>query len=220
VTGDDPAQVHHAMARAVDEALDRIATTQGAARADGAAERAHWPVIVLRTPKGWTGPAEVDGEPVEGTWRAHQVPLAGVRENPEYLKQLETWLRSYRPQELFGPDGRPTADVLVCLPDGAKRLGSTAHANGGLLVRDLPLRPLDDFAVPVEKPGTTLHGPTRVLGDLLAQVMTDTGSRRDFRVVGPDETASNGLQAVIHAAARPGRPGHCRSTKTWTRMAG
>ncbi|MEV2216126.1 phosphoketolase family protein [Streptomyces sp. NPDC050997] len=202
VSGDDPIQVHQAMARAFDDALDRIAAMRQTAREAGLAERVHWPVVVMRTPKGWTGPADVDGVPVEGTWRAHQVPLAEVRENRGHLHQLETWLRSYRPRELFGADGRPVADVLACVPDGARRLGATPHANGGLLVRDLPVRSLDDFAVPVDKPGTTLHEPTRVLGDLLAQVMKDTGGRRDFRLVGPDETASNRLQAVFDVSGK------------------
>ncbi|NUT24327.1 MAG: phosphoketolase family protein, partial [Streptomyces sp.] len=202
VTGDDPAAVHRAMALALDEALDRIALMQRSAREGGVAERVHWPLIVLRTPKGWTGPAEVDGLPVEGTWRAHQVPLAAVRENPEHLRQLEAWLRSYRPEELFHPDGRPVADVLACVPDGPRRLGATPHANGGLLVRDLPIRSLDSFAVPVDKPGATLHEPTRILGELLHQVMKDTRARRDFRLVGPDETASNRLQAVFDASGK------------------
>ncbi|GGW62889.1 phosphoketolase family protein [Streptomyces caelestis] len=202
VSGDDPATVHRAMAQAMDTALDRIAEAQRAAREEGVTERPHWPVIVLRTPKGWTGPAEVDGEPVEGTWRSHQVPLAGVHDNPEHLRQLEAWLRSYRPEELFDAEGRPVADVLACVPEGSRRLGATPYANGGLLVRDLPIPSLDDFAVPVDKPGTTLHEPTRVLGDLLAQVMRDTADRRDFRLVGPDETASNRLQAVFDASGK------------------
>ncbi|GAX56499.1 phosphoketolase family protein [Streptomyces olivochromogenes] len=202
VTGDDPHEVHRAMADAFDRALDSIALMQRTAREDGAAERVRWPVIVLRTPKGWTGPAEVDGLPVEGTWRAHQVPLAAVRENPEHLRQLETWLRSYRPEELFDAEGRPVADVLACVPDGSKRLGGTPHANGGLLVRDLPIPSLDRYAVPVDKPGATLHEPTRVLGDLLEQVMKDTSQRRDFRLVGPDETASNRLGAVFGASGK------------------
>ncbi|WP_037821602.1 phosphoketolase family protein, partial [Streptomyces sp. NRRL S-146] len=202
VTGDDPATVHRAMAEAMDTALDRIAAAQRAAREDGVTDRPHWPVIVLRTPKGWTGPAEVDGEPVEGTWRAHQVPLSGVRDNPDHLRQLESWLRSYRPEELFDAEGRPVADVLACVPDGTRRLGATPYANGGLLVRDLPIPSLDQFAVPVDKPGTTLHEPTRVLGDLLARVMSDTADRRDFRLVGPDETASNRLQAVYGASGK------------------
>ncbi|MER5653239.1 phosphoketolase family protein, partial [Streptomyces sp. NPDC002131] len=208
VSGDDPAEVHRAMAAALDEALDRIALMQRTAREDGVTERAHWPMIVLRTPKGWTCPAEVDGVQVEGTWRAHQVPLARVRENPEHLRQLEEWLRSYRPEELFGAEGRPVADVLACVPDGVKRLGATPHANGGLLLQDLPLPSLDDFAVPVDKPGATLHEPTRVLGDLLARVMKDTGGRRDFRLVGPDETASNRLQAVLDVSGKAWQAEH------------
>ncbi|MEU6518622.1 phosphoketolase family protein [Streptomyces sp. NPDC046978] len=202
VAGDDPVQVHRALAQAFDEALDRIALLQRTAREEDVTQRPHWPMIVLRTPKGWTGPAEVDGVPVEGTWRAHQVPLAGVRENPEHLRQLEAWLRSYRPEELFDTDGRPCADVLACVPDGARRLGATPYANGGLLVRELPIASLDDFAVPVDKPGATLHEPTRVLGGLLEQIMKDTTARRDFRLVGPDETASNRLEAVFGATGK------------------
>ncbi|MFC9633566.1 phosphoketolase [Streptomyces mirabilis] len=202
VAGDDPHEVHRALAAAFDRALDSIALMQRTAREDGVPERVRWPMIVLRTPKGWTGPAEVDGVPVEGTWRAHQVPLAAVRENPEHLRQLETWLRSHRPEELFDAEGRPAADVLACVPDGSKRLGATPHANGGLLVRDLPIPSLDRYAVPVDKPGATLHEPTRVLGDLLEQVMKDTSHRRDFRLVGPDETASNRLGAVFGATGK------------------
>ncbi|MBW5420769.1 phosphoketolase [Streptomyces sp. BG9H] len=196
VAGDDPLTVHHTMAEAMDKALDRIAALQRAARGGGAHSRHRWPVIVLRTPKGWTGPRFVDGEPVENTWRAHQVPLSGVRENPDHLRQLEQWLRSYRPDELFDADGGPTGEVLAWVPEGERRLGATPHANGGLLSRPLPLPPLERFAVTVDKPGTTLHEPTRVAGELLAQVMADTAGRRDFRVVGPDETESNRLGAL------------------------
>ncbi|WP_274563909.1 phosphoketolase [Streptomyces spiramyceticus] len=202
VSGDDPLRVHEAMAAAMDQALDDIARIQHAARKEGATERPRWPVIVLRTPKGWTGPAEVDGAPVEGTWRAHQVPLAGVRENAGHLAQLEQWLRSYRPEELFDEAGRPRPEVLACVPDGDRRLGATPHANGGLLVRDLPIAPLERFAVPVDKPGSSTHEPTRVLGNLLAQIMKDSAGHRDFRVVGPDETASNRLDAVFDATGK------------------
>ncbi|NEB74451.1 phosphoketolase family protein [Streptomyces sp. SID14478] len=202
VEGDEPAQVHQAMAGALDRALDLITDHQRAARTGEAATPVRWPMIVLRTPKGWTGPAEVDGLPVENTWRAHQVPLPGVRENPEHLAQLESWLRSYRPEELFDADGRPTPDVLACVPEGSKRLGSTSYANGGLRLRALPLPSLDAFAVPVDKPGTSLHAPTEVLGDLLARVMADTARERNFRLVGPDETASNRLQAVYAATGK------------------
>ena len=203
VTGDDPHTVHRAMAAAMDTAIDRIHAAQQQARtADGERQRVHWPMIVLRTPKGWTGPAVVDGLPVEGTWRAHQVPLDGIHENPEHLAQLEAWLRSYRPEELFDADGRPTARVLAGIPDGERRLGANPHANGGLLLRELPIAELERFAVTIDKPGSTLHEPTRVLGDLLEQVMADTAARRDFRLVGPDETASNRLQAVYHASGK------------------
>ncbi|MER7913511.1 phosphoketolase family protein [Streptomyces sp. NPDC096068] len=202
VTGDAPRRVHRAMAAAMDTALDRIRDIQRGARDGGSSERPRWPVIVLRTPKGWTGPAEVDGLPVEGTWRSHQVPLPGVRENAEHRAQLEAWLRSYRPEELFGDDGAPSARVLACVPDGERRLGATPHANGGLLRRDLPVPPLERFAVAVEEPGATRHEPTGVLGDLLEAVMAATADRRDFRLVGPDETASNRLQAVYGASGK------------------
>ncbi|MFJ9573168.1 phosphoketolase family protein [Streptomyces bacillaris] len=202
VTGDDPATVHRAMAAAMDTAADRIAAHQRAAREDGATERPRWPMIVLRTPKGWTGPEEVDGLPVENTWRSHQVPLPGVRENPAHLRQLEAWLRSYRPGELFDADGRPTEQVLACVPEGTARLGSTPYANGGLLLRALPLPALEDHAVRVDRPGSALHSPTQVLGGLLEAVMAATAGRRDFRVVGPDETASNRLQDLYRATGK------------------
>ncbi|HBF81738.1 MAG TPA: phosphoketolase [Streptomyces sp.] len=202
VEGDDPGTVHRALAAAMDLALDRIAGHQRAARTEGATERPRWPMIVLRTPKGWTGPKEVDGLPVEGTWRSHQVPLSGVRDNPGHLRELEEWLRSYRPGELFDSSGRPTEQVLRCVPEGASRLGATPYANGGLLLRDLPVPPLTDHAVRVDKPGTVMHEPTRVLGGLLEDVMAATADRRDFRVVGPDETASNRLDALYGATGK------------------
>ncbi|MCX5158179.1 phosphoketolase family protein [Streptomyces sp. NBC_00053] len=202
VGGDEPIGVHRAMAAAMDLAVDRIRELQAAARTGGDTRRPHWPMIVLRTPKGWTGPVEVDGVPVEGTWRAHQVPLPGVRDDQEHLRQLEEWMRSYRPEELFDASGRPTPQVLACVPEGDARLGSTPYANGGLLLRDLPIPPLDDHAVRVDRPGTVLHEPTRVLGGLLEAVMAATAERRDFRVVGPDETASNRLDALYGATAK------------------
>ncbi|MEU7581066.1 phosphoketolase family protein [Streptomyces sp. NPDC041068] len=202
VSGDDPRRVHQAMAKAMDQALDRIAALQKAARGGGAHGRARWPMIVLRTPKGWTGPAAVDGLRVEGTWRSHQVPLSGVRENPDHLAQLEDWLRSYRPHELFDAHGGPSPQVLACVPEGRRRLGATPYANGGVLTRPLPVPPLERFAVPVDKPGTTLHEPTRIAGGLLAQVMADTARRRDFRVMGPDETESNRLGALFEVTGK------------------
>ncbi|MFI9626052.1 phosphoketolase [Streptomyces sp. NPDC052042] len=202
VGGDDPLTVHRAMAAAMDRAVDRVQEIQSAARGGATAERPHWPMIVLRTPKGWTGPAEVDGMPVEGTWRSHQVPLPGVRDNPDHLRQLEAWMRSYRPQELFDASGRPTAQVLGCVPGGDARLGATPYANGGLMLRELPIPPLEEFAVAVDEPGTVLHEPTRVLGGLLEAVMAATAERRDFRVMGPDETASNRLDDLYGATGK------------------
>ncbi|MEF3114892.1 phosphoketolase family protein [Streptomyces chrestomyceticus] len=199
VTGSDPAQVHRDMAAAMDTALLRIHEAQRAAREGEERARPRWPMIVLRTPKGWTGPDEVDGAPVEGTWRAHQVPLSGVRDNPDHLRQLEGWLRSYAPGELFDGEGRPVDRVLACVPDGDRRLGSSPHANGGRLVRTLPLPDPEKYAVPVDKPGTRMHEPTRVLGGLLRDLMERTADRRDFRLFGPDETASNRLQDVYDA---------------------
>ena len=202
VAGGDPAGVHRAMAEAMDTALEQIRSIQTAARLQRHTGRPRWPMIVLRTPKGWTGPVEVDGLPVEGTWRAHQVPLPEVRDNPAHLQQLEEWLRSYRPEELFDDDGRPRPHVLAAVPDGHLRLGTNPHANGGLLLRDLPTPPLEDYAVAVDTPGTIRHEPTAVLGHLLRQVIADTAERRDFRLVGPDETTSNRLQAVYQASGK------------------
>ncbi|MFD5139762.1 phosphoketolase [Streptomyces sp. NPDC058378] len=202
VEGDEPSAVHRALAAALDLAVDRIDACQRAARSEGVTVRPTWPMIVLRTPKGWTGPEEVDGLPVENTWRAHQVPLPGVRDDPGHLRQLEEWMRSYRPEELFDSEGRPTAQVLECVPEGAARLGSTPYANGGQLLRDLPIPPLEDHAVRVDTPGTVLHEPTRVLGGLLRDVMAATADRRDFRVVGPDETESNRLGALYGATGK------------------
>ncbi|MCF6524390.1 phosphoketolase [Streptomyces sp. JJ36] len=201
--GTPHARVHRDMASAMDGALDRIAGIQRAARADNTGgERPHWPVIVLRTPKGWTGPADLDGLPVEDTWRAHQIPLPGVREDPERLRLLERWLRSYGPGELFDDRGRPVEQVLSCVPDGDRRLGAGAHANGGRLLRPLPLPELEPHAVPVQRPGTTAHEPTRVLGGLLGELLSATAGRRDFRVFGPDETDSNHLDGVYGASPR------------------
>ncbi|MFE2034803.1 phosphoketolase [Streptomyces scopuliridis] len=202
VTGDEPLAVHRAMAATMDRALDRIAQIQRDAREGRTTDRPYWPVIVLRTPKGWTGPREVDGLPVEGTWRAHQVPLSGVRDNPEHLRMLQAWLRSYRPEELFDAMGAPDPSVLDCVPAGTRRLGANPHANGGLLLRDLPVPPLERHAVRVDKPGTVLREPTRVLGSLLESVMEATAGRRDFRVFGADETASNRLEALYEATAK------------------
>ncbi|NUP51718.1 MAG: phosphoketolase family protein [Catenulispora sp.] len=208
VDGDDPEILHRVMADALDAALAAIRAIQAGARTPGQHDDAGlpaWPVLVLRTPKGWTGPKDVDGVPIEGTWRSHQVPLPGVRENPDHLRQLETWLRSYRPQELFDAEGHPKPEILACVPEGTRRIGANPHANGGLLLRSLRLPDIADYAIAVSKPGESLHEPTRVLGGWLRDVLTadaKTGGSGTFRVFGPDETASNHLDDVFEVTDR------------------
>ena len=197
VAGDDPAAVHHRLAEVLDAVFDEIADIQERARRTGDRSRPQWPMIVLRTPKGWTGPKEVDGLPVEGTWRSHQVPLADVRTHPSRLAELERWLRSYRPDELFGPDGAPRAEVAAGAPQGSRRMSASPHANGGALLRDLVLPDFRRYAVPVPTPGTTTAEPTRVLGELLRDVMAANEEHANFRVFGPDETESNRLGALL-----------------------
>jgi xylulose-5-phosphate/fructose-6-phosphate phosphoketolase len=201
VEGDDPARMHREMAATLDRALDRIAEIQRAARA-GETGRPRWPMIVLRTPKGWTGPKEVDGLPAEGSFRSHQVPLAQIRTRPEHLAELETWMRSYRPEELFDPDGALIAELAELAPEGDRRMGANPHANGGLLLRDLRLPDFRDYAVDVPAPATTRAEATRVLGEFLRDAMRLDGERRSFRLFGPDETASNRLDAVFEATER------------------
>jgi xylulose-5-phosphate/fructose-6-phosphate phosphoketolase len=195
VSGDDPEMVHQALAAALDEALDRIAEVKASSNG-----RPRWPMLVLRTPKGWTGPGEVDGVQVEGTFRAHQVPLAALAERPDHLAALEAWMRSYRPEELFGDDGAPLPELTALAPDGEKRMGASPHANGGILLRDLRLPDFRDYAVPVTAPAAGSSEPTRVLGGWLRDVMRE--NPRTFRVMGPDETASNRLGALFEATDR------------------
>jgi xylulose-5-phosphate/fructose-6-phosphate phosphoketolase len=200
VAGDDPATVHRQLADTLDRALDEIGAIQRAARAGQRTERARWPMIVLRTPKGWTGPREVDGVPVEGTWRAHQVPLTDVRTNPTRLAALEAWLRTYRPDELFDGDGRPRPVLDPVIPAGERRMSANPRANGGVLLRDLVLPDFRDYAVDVPAPGATTSEATRVLGTWLRDVIV--ANPRTFRLFGPDETASNRLSAVFEATNR------------------
>jgi xylulose-5-phosphate/fructose-6-phosphate phosphoketolase len=195
VAGDEPEAVHQAFAAALDDALDEIREIQRAAREDGVTARPRWPMLVLRTPKGWTGPKEVDGLPVEGTWRSHQVPITDVREKPDHLRLLEDWLHSYRPEELFGDDGRLVPELAELPPRGDRRMSANPHANGGALLRDLVLPDFRDYAVEVPEPGTTLSEATRVLGTFLRDVVTANGD--NFRIFGPDETASNRLGDVF-----------------------
>jgi len=197
VEGDDPRVLHPIMAETLDSALDEIREIQHAARSRGTSARPAWPVIVLRTPKGWTGPKEVDGLPVEGTWRAHQVPLAGLREKPEHLQMLESWMRSYRPEELFDAHGSPVAEIVGLAPRAERRMGANPHANGGLLLRALHVPQIRAYAVQVDEPGGVEAEATRVLGNFLRDVMERNLDARNFRVFGPDETASNRLTALF-----------------------
>jgi xylulose-5-phosphate/fructose-6-phosphate phosphoketolase len=200
VEGSDPAAMHQLMAATLDEVSDEIAEIQRRAREHGDEERPRWPMIVMRTPKGWTGPKIVDGLPVEGTFRAHQVPLAEVRTNPAHLAQLEEWMRSYRPEELFDESGALRAELAALSPVGDRRMGANPHANGGLLLRELELRDFRRYGVPVPAPGTTFDEATRVLGGFLRDVMLDNAD--NFRVMGPDETVSNRLGALLEATDR------------------
>ncbi len=202
VSGDDPAAVHRAMADTLDEVLDEIATIQARAREDGVVDRPRWPMIVLRTPKGWTGPREVDGLRVEGTWRSHQVPLTAVRTDAGHRDQLESWLRSYRPEELFDDDGRLVPELAALVPVGDRRMGANPHANGGLLLTDLRLPDFRDHAVDVPAPGQVRAEATRAMGRFLRDVFTANAEQRNFRLVGPDETASNRLDAVYEATGK------------------
>jgi xylulose-5-phosphate/fructose-6-phosphate phosphoketolase len=201
VSGDDPDSVHQQMAAALEAALDEISSIQRAARSQaGTSRRPAWPMIVLRTLKGWTGPKTVDGQPVEGTFRAHQVPVTDFQAKPDHLRILEDWMRSYRPEELFDESGRLIPELAALAPRGRRRMSANPHANGGELLDDLNLPDFRAYAVPVQKPGTTTSEATRVLGGYLRDVIRDNPD--NFRIMGPDETASNRLQAVFEATNR------------------
>jgi xylulose-5-phosphate/fructose-6-phosphate phosphoketolase len=202
VEGDDPEVMHRLMADALDAVLDEVREIQNDARSRGFTARPRWPMIVLRTPKGWTGPKEVDGLPVEGTWRSHQVPLANLREKPQHLGALEQWLRSYRPEELFDDAGRPVPEITGLAPRGERRMGANPHANGGLLLQGLRIPDFRRYAVDVSQPGTVTGEATRTLGEFLRDVMEENLEARNFRIFGPDETASNRLGAVFEVTDR------------------
>jgi len=204
VAGDEPEAVHQQLAATLDQVVDEIDAIQSVARAEGAdaAKGLHWPMIVLRTPKGWTGPVEVGGLPVEGLWRAHQVPLAAPKSDPEQLAQLDEWLRSYRPDELFDADGAPRPEVVGWLPQGERRMSASPHANGGRLLRPLELPDMRVHAVEVDKPGQARAEATRVLGHYLRDVFELNEPYANFRLFGPDETASNRLDAVYEVTPK------------------
>jgi xylulose-5-phosphate/fructose-6-phosphate phosphoketolase len=200
VEGREPFAMHEQMAATLDAVLDEIARIQRLARARKTADRFPWPMIVLKTPKGWTGPREVDGLPVEGTYRAHQVPLTAVRDNPKHLAMLEAWMRGYRPEELFGKDGAPIPELRAQAPAGDRRMSANPHANGGALLRDLVLPDFREYAVEVPRPGGSTAEATRVLGEFLRDVIR--ANPKNFRLFGPDETASNRLSDVFDATDR------------------
>jgi xylulose-5-phosphate/fructose-6-phosphate phosphoketolase len=199
VSGDDPARVHQELAAVLDEVMDDIRAIKAAAP-DSAPSRPRWPMIVLRTPKGWTGPKEVDGLPTEGTFRSHQVPLAGLRDNPEHVRMLEEWLRSYRPDELFTEEGALRPEIAALAPRGEHRMSANPHANGGALLRELDRPDIRRYAVDVERPGSTFSEATRVLGSYLRDVVR--ANQDNFRIMGPDETASNRLSNVFEVTDR------------------
>jgi xylulose-5-phosphate/fructose-6-phosphate phosphoketolase len=200
VEGDDPELVHQQLAATMDAVTGQIRANWRRARAEGDVTRPAWPAIILKTPKGWTGPKEVDGHPVEGTWRAHQVPMAEVRTNPGHRALLESWMRSYHPEELFDPAGTLIPELAALAPAGTRRMSANPHANGGLLLRGLNLPDFRDYAVPVERPGSTDSEATRVLGVWLRDAVTANPST--FRLFGPDETESNRLGAVYEVTGK------------------
>jgi xylulose-5-phosphate/fructose-6-phosphate phosphoketolase len=203
VQGSEPMAMHRAMADTLDTVWERIETIQRRARSgEGPAGHPRWPMIVLRSPKGWTGPKEVDGKKVEGFWRSHQVPIASVRDHPARIVELEHWMKSYQPQELFEPNGALKPDLATLAPDGTRRMGANPHVNGGLLRRELRLPDYRDYALAVPEPGAALGEATRVMGAFLRDVMRLSDGERNFRLMGPDETASNRLDDVFEATDR------------------
>ena len=202
VEGHEPELMHQAMAAALDEIVAEIRAIQSDARTNGFHKRPKWPMIVLRSPKGWTGPKELDGKKVEGTFRAHQVPLDAVRERPDELQMLADWMRSYRPEELFDDHGTLHAEYAELAPEGALRMGANPHANGGLLLRDLALPDFTSYAVDVPEPGTTEAEATRVMGVFIRDVLKLNAESKNFRIVSPDETASNRWNAVFDVTNR------------------
>jgi xylulose-5-phosphate/fructose-6-phosphate phosphoketolase len=202
VAGDEPEAMHEQMATACDAIFDEIEEIQRTARCGGAVSRARWPMLVLTTPKGWTGPREVDGKQVEGTWRSHQVPLAELASKPGHLRILGEWLASYRPGELFTDEGAPRPEIAQLAPTGRRRMGANPHANGGLLLKDLHLPDYREFALDVPDPGGVRGQATRQLGAYLRNVFELNAAARNFRLFGPDETASNHLQDVYHATGK------------------
>jgi xylulose-5-phosphate/fructose-6-phosphate phosphoketolase len=197
VEGSEPETMHRLMAQTLDRVIDEIKTIQNEARTCGVGKRARWPMIILRTPKGWTGPKEVDGLKTEDSWRSHQVPFAEMAEKPDHVKLLEKWMKSYRPEALFDETGKLVSQLGELAPKGERRMGANPHANGGILLKDLKIPDFRDYAVKVPKPGQVVAEATRLMGAFLRDIMKLNMDRRNFRVMGPDETASNRLGALF-----------------------
>ncbi len=202
VEGSDPETMHQLMAATMDTAIGEIKAIQEKARTEGYSDRPQWPMIVLKSPKGWTGPKEVDGKKTEGSWRSHQVPLAEMASKPGHVQLLEDWMKSYKPEELFDDKGKLIAELAELAPKGDRRMGANPHANGGLLLKDLKMPEFADYAVDVQKPGTVMAEATRVTGRFLRDVMKLNQENANFRIVGPDETASNRLDPVFEVTGR------------------
>jgi xylulose-5-phosphate/fructose-6-phosphate phosphoketolase len=202
VEGTEPEKVHRAMAETLDTVVEEIRGIQKDARAGETAKRPQWPMIVMRTPKGWTGPKEVDGKKAEGFWRSHQVPFSDLATNEEHIKLLESWMKSYKPEELFGADGALKPELAALAPKGNRRMGANPHANGGILLKDLRMPDFRDYALALPKPGVVAAEATRVAGVFLRDVMKLNQKSRNFRVFGPDETASNRLGALFEVTGR------------------
>jgi xylulose-5-phosphate/fructose-6-phosphate phosphoketolase len=202
VEGSKPKEMHEMMAATLDKVISEIQKIQNDARSSGLAKRPQWPMIILRSPKGWTGPKEVDGLKTEGFWRSHQVPLAELRTKPKHIKLLERWMKSYKPEELFDKNGRLLSELSDLAPQGSRRMGANPHANGGLLLKDLKMPDFRDYAVHVPAPGRVTAEATRVMGAFLRDVMKLNDDRKNFRVFGPDETASNRLSELFNVTDR------------------
>ncbi|MEG4809808.1 phosphoketolase family protein [Microcoleus sp. F8-D3] len=202
VEGSDPETMHQLMAATLDTAIGEIKAIQEKARTEGYSGRPQWPMIVMKTPKGWTGPKEVDGKKTEDYWRSHQVPLSEMASKPGHVQLLEDWMKSYKPEELFDEKGKLIPELAELAPKGSRRMGANPHANGGLLLRDLKMPKFEDYAVDVQKPGTVMAEATRVSGRFLREVMTLNQENANFRIVGPDETASNRLDPVFEVTNR------------------
>jgi xylulose-5-phosphate/fructose-6-phosphate phosphoketolase len=202
VEGSDPVIMHQLMAKTLDTVIDEIKIIQKTARKNGKARRPIWPMIILRTPKGWTGPKKVDGKKTEDFWRSHQVPFAQMSSKPSHVKLLEKWMKSYRPEDLFDEEGKLIPELSECAPKGKSRMGANPHANGGILLKNLKMPDFRNYAVKVTKPGQVMGEATHVMGTFLRDVMKRNMKQRNFRVMGPDETASNRLSAIFEVTNR------------------